>query len=106
MNAHTRLPDDAWATEQVQAAIKVLSDHHAREWEKHRPAREANARKEIAAWLEHEAGCIRRARAYEAEAAALPKAHKDHAGLLILAAKQREMAAWARSRIALAEDML
>lgn len=102
MSIHARISDDAWADEQVQQAIKVLSDHHAREWERHRPAREVNARKEIAAWLEHEAGCIRRARDYEAEAASLPKAHKDYAGLLILAAKQRDMADWARSRIVLA----
>lgn len=106
MNAHARISDDAWATEQVQQAIKVLSDHRASEWEKHRNEREANARKEIAAWQEHETGCIRRAHAYEAEASGLPKAHKDHAGLLNLAAKQREMAAWARSRVALAEDAL
>lgn len=57
-------PDDEWADKQVQEALRVLSDHHAREWESARPAREANARNRMAAWLEHAEGCMARALEY------------------------------------------
>lgn len=87
---------DAWADRQIQDALKVLSDHHAREWEAHRVEREANLRRQIADWQYHLAGCLDRAASYEAEAAALPKAHKHHSELLRLAADQRKKAAFAR----------
>lgn len=96
MNTHTRLPDDAWANEQVQAALKVLSDHHAREWEKHRPAREARARQMMAGWLWHAECCEKRADAYLADAARFCASHKDHHYYLRLANEQLAKAADAR----------
>lgn len=89
-------PDDAWADEKIQSALKVLSDYHAREWEASRPEREAELRKQIVAWQEHEAGSLRRADAYEAEAAAC----------LRRAAEQRENAAFAKRWIETLEDSL
>lgn len=103
MNTHTRLPDDAWASEQVQAALKVLSDHHAREWEKHRPAREARARQMMADWIWHAKCCEKRADAYLADAARFPAAHKDHAYYLRLANEQLAKAADARRCAAIQE---
>lgn len=102
----TPITDDAWAEQQYQAALAVISDRRACEWEARRAEREANIRKEIAAWQAHLAGCIRRATEYQAEADALPKAHKDHVYYRNLAAEQRERAAWARSKIEILEDML
>lgn len=96
MNAHARISDDAWADEQVQQAIKVLSDHLAREWEKHRPAREARARQMMADWLWHAEFCENRADAYLSDAARFPAAHKDHHYYLRLANEQLAKAADAR----------
>lgn len=96
MNAHARISDDAWADEQVQQAIKVLSDHHAREWEKHRQAREDRARQMIADWLWHAERCEKRADAYLADAARFCASHKDHHYYLRLANEQLAKAADAR----------
>lgn len=99
MNAHARISDDAWADEQVGNALRVLSDHHAREWEASRSIREASIRQRIAEWQEHEAGCIRRAKEYAAQAASLPAAHKDHPYYTKLANDQFALAARARRAI-------
>lgn len=103
MTAVARITDDAWADEQYQQALRVLSDRHARAYEAARPIREAVVRQEIAAWQEHIDGCNRRAAAHDAAADALPKSHKDYVYYRNLAAEQRGMAAWARSRITLQE---
>lgn len=97
---------EVWADNQVQTALKVLSDHHAREWEASRTKREANIRRQLADWQFHLAGCLERIAAYEAEAATLPKAHKHHSELLRLAADQREKAAFAKRWIENLEDEL
>src|SRR5512138_3078436 len=96
MNAHARISDDAWADEQVQAALRVLSDHHAREWEKHRQAREDRTRQRIADWLYHARCCDLRADEYLSNAAKFPHAHKDHHYYLRLANEQLAKAADAR----------
>lgn len=97
---------DALVNQQVQDAIKVLSDHHAREWEASRVEREANIRRQIADWQVHLAGYLDRAASYEAEAAVLPKAHKHRSELLRHAADQRAKAAFARTRIAILEGRI
>lgn len=102
----TPITDDAWADQQYQAALAVISDRRSCEWEARRAEREANIRKEIASWQAHIAGCIRRAAEYQAEADARPKAHKDHAYYRRLADEQREKAARARSKIEILEGML
>lgn len=55
---------DAWADRQIQDALKVLSDHHAREWEAARAERERVIRKNMASWLAHAEGCKARALDY------------------------------------------
>ena len=96
MNVQTRLPDDAWADMQVEQALRVLADHHARQWEAGRPEREARARKMMADGLWHAECCEKRADAYLADAARFPAAHKDHAYYLRLANEQLAKAADAR----------
>ena len=97
---------EEWADQQIQGALKVLSDHHAREWEAHRVEREAVVRRQIADWQLHLAGCLERAASYEAEAATLPPSHKHYSQLLRNAADQRDKAAYARSRIAILEGRI
>ena len=95
----TRLPDGAWADDQIQSALRILSDHHAREWHERASEREAKARQRITDWLAYEAGCIRRGDDYARQAASYPLAHKDHAHFLRLANDQYAKAADARRRI-------
>jgi hypothetical protein len=93
---HERLPDDTWATEQVQQALTVLCQYHNEAWECGRAARQEKADRLADAWLDHAASCELRAIAYDADAARFPAAHKDHHHYRQKAQEQREKAASAR----------
>lgn len=94
-----RLPDEAFATMQVQEAIAVLANHWNAESEKARQARVNR----IADWRAHIAACELRAAEYDREASRLPKAHRDFAYYRNLADRQRGLIAHARHQIEIEE---
>jgi hypothetical protein len=96
MNAVIRVPE---ATDQVQAALAVLSNHHEAQWEARRLEREAKTRARIEEWTKHEAACIRRAADYQAEAAGYPVTHVRHIQCTRYANEQMAKAAIARQQI-------
>src|SRR5690606_15728581 len=93
-----RLPDEAWASEQVQAALSVLSDHHALEFEKRRDADEAKARQRMADHLRHADESDLRARQYDGWAAEYPAAHWKHRLYSDMAGDQRRLKAKAMQK--------
>ena len=106
MTTLTRLPDDAWADEQVHQALSILSARRAHEWESLRSEREANVRPRIKEWLSHAGKCEERASVYLSEAARFPAAHKDRAYYMRLANDQLAKAADARRSAAILEDSI
>jgi hypothetical protein len=82
-------PAEQWATDQVQAAIAVLSDHRALDW--HREAIEAEARQRSDDWLAHAEACEIRARQYDAWAAEYPASHRFHHRYVEMADEQRRL---------------
>lgn len=98
MTAVARITDDAWADEQYQQALRVLSDRHARAYEAARPIREPKTRQRIADWLFLASQSDARANAYLSEAACYAASHKDHHHCLRRANEQLELAASARRR--------
>lgn len=112
MTAAHRVQDErhvtsgAWASEQVQAALSVLSDHYAREFEERRDADEAEARQRMADWLSHAEGCDLRARQYDSWAAEYPAAHWKHRLYADMAGDQRRLKAKAMQQFRQERDRL
>lgn len=106
MTAVARITDDAWADEQYQQSLRVLSDHHARTYEAARPIREPKARQRIADWLLLAAKSEARADGYLSDAARHAASHKDHHYYLRLANEQLALAASARRRAEIERNSL
>lgn len=103
MTAVARKADDAWANEQLSAA---MSDHHARAFEAARPVREAKARRRIDDWLLLATKSEVRADGYLSNAARYAASHKDHHYYLRLANEQLALAASARRRAEIERNSL